>query len=164
VAAKKAPVPVAAKKAPVPVAAKKAPVPVAAKKAPVLAAARPVPKPAAGGGLAGLVAAREKALAEGGEEGLRNFNKTFAALAAASKRAKTVLESPPEGAPRVDILFLQWADERDERLASLRSQGGSLSIVHEGDVVDGMAVASIHTDEILFTWRGVTFRQPVHRY
>ena len=138
-------------------------VPVAKPTAPAVVD-RPVPKVVAGDGLAGRAAAREKALVEGGAEGLKNFDKAFPAFAAAAKKAKAVLGLPPEGAPRVDILFLQWASERDERLASLRSQGGSLSVVYEGDVIDGMAVASIHADEILFTWRGVTFRQPVHRY
>ena len=82
---------------------------------------------------------------------------------AASSAAK-VLEAAPADAPRIDILFIQWGDERSERLASLRSQGGSLSVVYEGDVIDGMAVASIRADAIDFTWRGQTFRQPVHRY
>jgi type IV secretory pathway VirB10-like protein len=155
-----------------------------------------------------LVAARKKALAEGGTEGLRQFDEAVAVLSGSVKQAlpgrvaasavpakkpapkaivakaapvappppPVVVETPaapsaakvlkavPTDAPRIDILFIQWGDERSERLASLRSQGGSLSVVYEGDVIDGMAVASIRADAIDFTWRGQTFRQPVHRY
>jgi len=121
------------------------------------------------------VAARKKALAEGGTEGLRQFDEAVAVLSGSVKQAlpgrvaasavpAKVLKAVPTDAPRIDILFIQWGDERSERLASLRSQGGSLSVVYEGDVIDGMAVASIRADAIDFTWRGQTFRQPVHRY
>ena len=132
----------------------------------------PADKPSPANALAVLAAAHAKARAEGGEEGLKKLEAQLVILAAARKKAakvpapvaKPILESPPDDAPRVDILFLQWGDQRDERMASLRSQGGSLSVVHEGDVIDGMAVTSIRANEIHFTWRGATFRQPVHRY
>ena len=75
-----------------------------------------------------------------------------------------LLQEPPADAPHVDILFIQWAREPAERMASVRLQGGTLSVVHEGNVVAGMAVAMIRPQSIVFTWRGKSFWLPVHRF
>ena len=73
-----------------------------------LAVARPAPKAAAGGGLARLAAAREKALAEGGEEGLKNLNKAFTALVAATKKVPVpVAVTTAPGSARRDIVNIE---------------------------------------------------------
>jgi hypothetical protein len=39
-----------------------------------------------------------------------------------------------------------------------------LAVVHEGEVVEGMAVSGIDRVGVRFTWRGKVFLLPVHRY
>jgi len=75
-----------------------------------------------------------------------------------------VVSAPPADAPAVQILFIQWTGDPASRIASLRLQGGALAVVHEGEVVEGMAVAGIDRAGVRFTWRGETFLLPVHRY
>jgi hypothetical protein len=69
-----------------------------------------------------------------------------------------VLTTPPEGSPQMFLLFIQWSDEPLRRVASLRSAGGRLAIVKEGDIVEGMKVMAIRRDAVEFQWRGSTFR------
>lgn len=75
-----------------------------------------------------------------------------------------VVSAPPADAPAVQILFIQWTEDPASRIASLRLQGGALAVVHEGEVVEGMAVAGIDRVGVRFTWRGKVFLLPVHRY
>jgi hypothetical protein len=75
-----------------------------------------------------------------------------------------MLGSPPSGAPEVSLLFIQWSRVPEKRVASLRSAGGRLVVVHEGDLVEGMRVATIHPDAIEFVWRGSQFQVIAARY
>jgi len=79
-----------------------------------------------------------------------------------------MLASPPPDAPAVSLLFLHWTARPDRRMASVRSPGGRLIIVHEGDVipgaeVQGMHVSEIRRDGIQVEWRGNAFVIPAVR-
>jgi hypothetical protein len=76
----------------------------------------------------------------------------------AAAQESEVLATPPEGSPQMFLLFIQWSDEPLRRVASLRSAGGRLAIVKEGDIVEGMKVMAIRRDAVEFQWRGSTFR------
>jgi hypothetical protein len=76
----------------------------------------------------------------------------------AAAQETEVLATPPEGSPQMFLLFIQWSDEPLRRVASLRSAGGRLAIVKEGDIVEGMKVMAIRRDAVEFQWRGSTFR------
>jgi len=75
-----------------------------------------------------------------------------------------VLDTPPSGAPEVDLLFVRWSRAPEQRVASLRSDGGRLVVVHEGDLVEGMRVATIRPDAIEFVWHGSQFQVIAGRY
>ncbi len=75
------------------------------------------------------------------------------------------LDKPPAGSPKVDLLFIMWADAPARRLVSMRLDGGSVTIAREGDIVgSGMRVSSIRPDAVDFTWTGRRFRIAVNRY
>ena len=75
-----------------------------------------------------------------------------------------VLLVPPEGAPSVNLLFILWARARTERLVSMRINTGGVTVAHEGDVFEGLQVASIYADAVDFGWQGRTFRVHVDRF
>ncbi len=75
-----------------------------------------------------------------------------------------VLVNPPEGAPGVDLMFIMWARIPRERMVSMRISGGRIAVAREGDIVEGMKVASIHADAVDLIWTGQTFRVHVDRF
>ena len=68
-----------------------------------------------------------------------------------------LLHAAPSGAPEVSLLFIQYSRDIARRVASLRGPGGKLMLVHEGDKVEGMEVASIRPDAIQLDWNGTKF-------
>ena len=78
--------------------------------------------------------------------------------------AMEVLDSPPEGAPEVSLVFIRWKPTPSERVASVRTPGQRIVVVHEADVVEGMKVERINSDAIEFQWRGQRFMLMASRY
>lgn len=70
----------------------------------------------------------------------------------------------PEGAPAVSIMFVAWSRTPTDRLVSMRIGSGPLSVVHEGEYVEGMLVATIHPEAVDFHWMGKKFRTPVQEF
>lgn len=64
----------------------------------------------------------------------------------------------PAGAPEISLMFILWAQNPAQRMASVRVGTGTVTIVHEGEFVEGMQVASIRADAVDFVWTGTTFR------
>lgn len=84
--------------------------------------------------------------------------------AATAPPEDVVLDTPPSGAPAVSILFVAYSREPADRLVSLRVAQGSLSVVHEGEYVEGLQVSAIHPESVDFKWTGQKFRVPVHPF
>lgn len=82
----------------------------------------------------------------------------------ATPPAREVLDARPDGAPEVTLMFIAWSRQPGQRMASVRSGGGAIAIVHEGEFVDGLLVSTIHPEAIDFTWTGRTFRVPVRPF
>lgn len=78
--------------------------------------------------------------------------------------ADPVLDKRPEGAPEVSILFVAWSRTPTDRMASMRVGSGSLSVVHEGEYVEGLQVSAIHPEAVEFQWTGQRFRVPVRPF
>jgi hypothetical protein len=74
------------------------------------------------------------------------------------------LPGAPDDAPKIRLLFIQWSQIPEKRVVSLRSEGGGISVVREGDIVQGMRLAAIHPSGVEFQWRGKSFAVPVSRY
>lgn len=71
----------------------------------------------------------------------------------------------PDDAPAFALLFVQWSGEPTRRVASLRqSGGGTIYIVHEGDIVQGLRIAGIRPTGIEVEWRGQSFLLPASRH
>jgi len=68
------------------------------------------------------------------------------------------LPNAPDDAPKIWLLFIQWS------VVSLRQEGGSISVLREGDIVQGMRLAAIRRSGVEFQWRGQSFLVPVSRY
>lgn len=64
----------------------------------------------------------------------------------------------PSGAPDVNLMFILWARDADQRMASVRVGSGAVTIIHEGQFLEGMQVSSIHADAVDFLWTGSRFR------
>jgi hypothetical protein len=75
-----------------------------------------------------------------------------------------LLEAAPPGAPHIDLLFIRWKPIAAERVASIRTSGQRLMVLHEDDVVEGMKVARIEPSGIEFQWRGQRFMVLAARY
>lgn len=73
------------------------------------------------------------------------------------------LPPPPDDAPALSLLFIQWSSEPARRVASLRQSGGSIYIVHEGDIVQGLRIAVIRPAGVEVQWRGQSFLLPASR-
>jgi hypothetical protein len=74
------------------------------------------------------------------------------------------LPGAPDDAPKIRLLFIQWSPTPAKRVVSLRGEGGAISVVREGDIVQGMRLAAIHPSGVEFQWRGKSFAVPVSRY
>lgn len=74
------------------------------------------------------------------------------------------LPGAPDDAPKIRLLFIQWSQTPEKRVVSLRSEGGGISVVREGDIVQGMRLAAIRPSGVEFQWRGKSFSVPVSRY
>jgi len=75
------------------------------------------------------------------------------------------LPLPPDDAPAFALLFVQWSSDPARRVASLRQvSGGTIYIVHEGDVVQGLRIAVIRPTGIEIQWRGQSFLLPASRH
>lgn len=83
---------------------------------------------------------------------------------AAVPAAGEISYDAPEGAPDVSILFVAWSHTPGDRLASMRIGTGSVSVVHEGEYVEGLQVATIHAESVDFQWTGHRFRIPVRAF
>ena len=70
----------------------------------------------------------------------------------------------PAGAPEVALMFILWAKNPEQRMASMRVGTGSVTIIHEGEFIEGMQVSSIHADAVDFLWTGNTFRVHVRPF
>jgi len=77
--------------------------------------------------------------------------------------APIALPPPPDDAPVLSLLFIQWSSEPARRVASLRQSGGSIYIVHEGDIVQGLRIAVIRPAGVEVQWRGQSFLLPASR-
>ncbi len=69
-----------------------------------------------------------------------------------------MVDTPPAGAPDVDLLFVMWAKAPSARMVSMRLDGGEITVAREGDLVGNMRVSSIASDSVDFTWTGRRFR------
>lgn len=67
------------------------------------------------------------------------------------------LPALPDDAPQIALLFIQWSPEPARRVASLRQGGGTITIVHEGDVIQGLKVAVIRPTLLEMQWRGQSY-------
>jgi hypothetical protein len=74
------------------------------------------------------------------------------------------LPNAPDDAPKIWLLFIQWSSTPEKRVVSLRQEGGSISVLREGDIVQGMRLAAIRRSGVEFQWRGQSFLVPVSRY
>jgi hypothetical protein len=84
---------------------------------------------------------------------------------AAPARPGVVLQEPPAGAPGLKLMFIVWDRDAEARLASVKVESeGNTVIVHEGGVVGGMRVASIHPEAVDFSWNNRTFRVYTNRF
>lgn|GEM_PF-1909533 len=83
---------------------------------------------------------------------------------AAPASTETVVVERPAGAPEVSLMFVLWARNPDERMASIRVGTGSVTIIHEGQFLEGMQVSAIHSDAVDFLWTGSTFRVRVRPF
>ncbi|MFN2425567.1 MAG: hypothetical protein ABR587_03870 [Candidatus Binatia bacterium] len=90
----------------------------------------------------------------------------IAAEDAASEAAQAdiVYDQRPSGAPEVSILFVAWSRTPADRMASMRIGSGTLSVVHEGEYVEGLQVSAIHPEAVDFQWTGRKFRVPVRPF
>ena len=77
--------------------------------------------------------------------------------------APIALPPPPDDAPALSLLFIQWSSEPARRVASLRQSGGSIYIVREGDIVQGLRIAVIRPAGVEVQWRGQSFLLPASR-
>ena len=75
-----------------------------------------------------------------------------------------MLNEAPSGAPEVSILFVAWSRSPTDRMASMRVGEGSLSVVHEGEYVEGLQVSAIHPEAVDFQWTGQKFRVAVQPF
>lgn len=75
-----------------------------------------------------------------------------------------LLPAPPEGAPQVDLLFIRWKPVPSERVASVRTGGQRIVVLHENDIIEGMKVSEIQRSGIEFQWRGQRFVVLAARY
>jgi len=85
-------------------------------------------------------------------------------VAPAMRDPRPVLDEKPPGAPEVTIFFVAWARQPGQRLVSLRVGAGALSVVRQGEFVDGLQVAVIHPEAVDFVWTGRTYRVPVRAF
>jgi hypothetical protein len=74
------------------------------------------------------------------------------------------LPNAPADAPKIWLLFIRWSTTPEKRVVSLRQEGGSISVLREGDIVQGMRLAAIRRSGVEFQWRGQSFLVPVSRY
>jgi hypothetical protein len=71
----------------------------------------------------------------------------------------------PDDAPVFSLLFVQWSSDSARRVASLRQvSGGTIYIVHEGDIVQGLRMAVIRPTGVEMQWRGQSFFLPASRH
>jgi len=75
-----------------------------------------------------------------------------------------LLDSPPEGAPHVDLLFIRWKPASTARVVSVRTAGQRIVVLHENEVVEGMKVSRIEPGGVEFQWRGLRFMVLAARY
>lgn len=78
--------------------------------------------------------------------------------------ADVLVSEKPPGAPEVVLMFILWARNPDERMASIRVGSSSITIIHEGQFLEGMQVSSIRADAVDFLWTGSTFRVHVRPF
>lgn len=83
---------------------------------------------------------------------------------AAPAASEVVLEEKPDGAPEVSILFVAWSKKPANRMASMRIGSGALSVVREGEYVEGLQVTGIHPESVVFRWTAQKFRVPVRPF
>lgn len=86
------------------------------------------------------------------------------AVAPAAPPARPLLEEKPEGAPEVFILFVAWSKKPAERLVSMRVGTGPLNVVHEGESVEGLQIATIHPESVDLVWTGRAYRVPMREF
>lgn len=145
-AAAPAPAPVIVAPAPAPVVAAAAPAPVVVAPAPVpVAAVPPLPADMA------VPPSPDPVVAEDGGAVAQPAD-------ASAEPVDDVLDEAPSGAPEVSIMFVAWSRAPSERLVSMRVGAGALSVVHEGEYVEGMQVSAIHPEAVDFEWTGQKFR------
>jgi hypothetical protein len=94
---------------------------------------------------------------------LENGEEAAPAEAAAAPEGG-VSDERPSGAPEVSILFVAWSHEPAERVVSMRVAAGSLSVVHEGEYVEGLQVSAIHPEAVDLSWTGQKFRVPIRPF
>ena len=85
-------------------------------------------------------------------------------VAPAAPPARPLLEAKPEGAPEVFILFVAWSKKPAERLVSMRVGTGPLNVVHEGESVEGLQIATIHPESVDLVWTGRAYRVPMREF
>lgn len=85
-------------------------------------------------------------------------------VAPAAPPARPLLEEKPEGAPEVFILFVAWSRKPEERLVSMRVGTGPLNVVHEGESVEGLQIATIHPESVDLVWTGRAYRVPMREF
>jgi hypothetical protein len=78
--------------------------------------------------------------------------------------ARPLLEEKPEGAPEVFLLFVAWSKKPAERLVSMRVGTGALNVVHEGESVEGLQIATIHPESVDLVWTGWACRVPMREF
>ena len=77
---------------------------------------------------------------------------------------EAVLYEKPADAPEVSILFVAWSRTPADRMVSMRVGSGSLSVVHEGEYVEGLQISAIHPEAVDFQWTGQKFRVPIRPF
>jgi hypothetical protein len=85
-------------------------------------------------------------------------------IPAAEDLVVELVDSPPEGAPSIDLLFIRWKPLAADRVATIRTGGQRIVILHENDIIEGMKVSRIDQSGIEFQWRGQRFMVLAARY
>jgi len=109
------------------------------------AAAAPAPHPAAG-------------IAPGEAEEPQGEDTAVEPVSVPASSGTAAIVERPAGAPEITLMFILWAQAPAQRMASVRVGTGAVTIVHEGEFIEGMQVASIGADAVDFLWTGTTFR------
>ena len=61
-------------------------------------------------------------------------------------------------------MFVAWSRAPADRLVSMRVGEGAVSVVHEGEYVEGLQVSAIHPEAVDFSWTGQKFRVLVNPF